>query len=67
MRDISQWFFEKERELAENERVNELSFSCWLVSDFFGYTRFLWSRKVQRNLFAVSKFNQKIIIIIIIK
>ena len=21
-------FFEKERELAENERVNELSFSC---------------------------------------
>ena len=28
MRDISQWFFEKEREWAENERVNELSFSC---------------------------------------
>ena len=28
MRDILQWFFEREWELAENERVNELNVSC---------------------------------------
>ena len=67
MRDISQWFFERERELAENERVNELNVVIWgqnkISSIFLGTHAYFDTQKFEE----ISLPAYKILLVMFIK